>query len=357
MPLYHQSLAPLERAAALTRAGGVCLPVPLAPEGGLGWAERFGLGAARHKAFVFAQHIRLVRRALPHLRAGRPVLMREFSTIPLCLVAPALHHWRARLFFLVNHNLQWALNQRSEAWAFRRLERRGFRFVFFETLETPATKEWGFDSARHAMLHFPMDEFRAIEHRHQHPLRDRPLVGMVGHFRPEKGMIEALKTLVREPTLRDRLAVGAPNSEEFLRAWSAAPGDALPLRVENTAGDESFRAFLGQCAVVVLNYSARDYAWRPSGLLADCARAGVPAVIPDLPVQRVQLAWPTPVGEVFQGLEDLPRAVFQALEKGAAGGYDFDAYCRARGLEATAAALEEIWSKPRITQMGTDGTR
>lgn len=342
--MFHQSLDILERAARCVRVNGVCLPVTLAPAGGLGWAERFGVGAARHKAFILAQHFRLVRRALPHLRQGKPVLVREFSTIPLWLVASALRRWRARLFFLVNHNLQWALNQRSEAWAFRRLERRGFRFVFFETLETPAMREWGFDPARHAMLRHPVPDMPPDDTVPRSSLRDRPFIGLIGHFRPEKGMMAALRILGREPLLRERLAVGVPNTEEFLRVWSAAPGDGLPLRVENTAGDDAFRAFLGQCAVVVLNYSARDYAWRPSGLLADCARAGVPAVIPDLPVQRVQLTWPTPVGEVFQGLEDLPRAVFQALEKGARGGYDFGAYCRARGVEAIAAALDEMWS-------------
>jgi len=343
MAQYHQALEPLAEAAARTRRGVICLPVPLAPAGGLGWAERWGAGALRHKAFVLAQHGRLVRRIAATRGAGRPVLVREFSTVPLWLVAGALRRDRDRLLFVVNHNLQWALHGRTEARAFRRLDRAGFRFAFFETLDTPARRNWGFDPARHAALRFPVAD-RPADAPPLPPLRDRPLVGLAGHFRAEKGMADAIAALAREPRLRGRLAVGVPNPAEFLRARSAAPADALPLRIEDTAGDAGFHAFLARCAVVVLNYDPRTYAWRPSGLLADCAAAGTPVVIPDLPVQREQLTWPTPVGEVFQDLDDLPRAVFQALETGAAGGYDFDAYRRARGVATTAAVLDEIWS-------------
>lgn len=351
MARYHQALEALQQAAARTRAGVVCLPVPLAPAEGLGWADRFGLAAARHKALVLAQHLRLVRRALPHLRAGHPVLVREFSTIPLLMVAPALVRWRSRLLFVVNHNLQWALNQRPEAWAFRRLERLGFRFVFFETLAAPALHAWGFDINRHAVLRFPAIE--STNTARSASQSNRRFIGFVGHFRAEKGMIEALDVLFRHPPVRDRLAVGVPNPQAFLRARGAGREFIQSLQLFNTASDADFRAFLAQCAVVVLNYSVRDYAWRPSGLLADCAAAGTPVVIPDLPVQREQLRWPTPIGEVFQDLDALPDTVSRALAKGSSGGYDFAAYRSARGIKATAMALDEIW-KPSGNRSNAD---
>jgi len=349
---FHQALEVLQAAAQRTRTGVVCLAVPLAPEGRLGWSEQVDLGAARHKAFVLAQHLRLVRRAKLPLRSGHPVLVREFSTLPLWLVAPALYRWRSRLLFVVNHNLQWALNQRSEAWAFRRLHRAGFRFAFFETMEAPVLREWGFERSQHVILRHPVPDIRG---RIAASASDRPFIGLAGHFRPEKGMIEALRVLDGEPKLRERIAIGLPNPPEFLRAYGAGRKAVQTPRLFHTASDEDFRAFLARCGVIVLNYAARDYAWRPSGLMADCAAAGTPVVIPDLPVQREQLQWPTPIGEVFQELEELPRAVFQALEKGAWGGYGFDAYRAARGIAATAAALDAIWTPPENRTRGTPG--
>lgn len=341
--VFHQSLEILEQAARRARAGGVCLPVALAPSAGLGWAERWGAAALRHKVFVLAQHLRLIRRALPYLSQGKPVLVREFSTVPLWLVAAALKRWRARLFFLVNHNLQWALNQRSERWAFSRLEKMRLRFVFFETLENPAISVWKFDRARHACLRFPVSELPASP-LPRRSAGERARIGLAGHYRREKGMIEAVETLMTVPGLERQVVVGLPNPDDFIRDWRARGRNSVPA-LQNTQRPEAYRAFLASCSVVALNYSARDYAWRPSGVIADCAAARTPVVVPALPLQRHQLEWPTPVGEIFQGLVDLPRAVFQALEKGARNGYDFDAYCRARGLEATAAALDGMWTR------------
>jgi len=213
---FHGSLAPLAEAAARTRLGVVCVSIPLSPDGALGWPGR-GPAAVRHRAILLARHLRFavaVRRA-----PARPTLVREFSTIPLLWAATRLWTRRASLRFVVNHNLQWALNENAERVAFRWLDRLGFRFVFFEARPADALTRAGLRPDRHFDLPHPTSGAPAV----RPPVGDIPRVGLIGHYRPEKGMDEALGVLLSGAAGRWRAAVGVPNVGEFLRRspWAA----------------------------------------------------------------------------------------------------------------------------------------
>ncbi|MDZ4198935.1 MAG: hypothetical protein U1E27_06575, partial [Kiritimatiellia bacterium] len=62
--------------------------------------------------------------------------------------------------------------------------------------------------------------------------------------------------------------------------------------------------------------------------------------VPDLPVQRIQIRSPVPVGEVRSAGENGIEVAVRAAERLHAGGYDFAAYAAARSPSALAEILD-----------------
>lgn len=332
---YHPSLNTLCEAAALTRCGMQCLPVPLTAPGEPAWDQLRGREKRAHQRFVWRQHVDLAARvaAVP---PGVPILVREFSTLPLAMLAGRFRPVRERLFLLVNHNLQWAVRSAAERLGLIGLERAGFRFLFFETLDLAPLKRWRFHPGRHGTLPLPVTGARSgPPTRPAGPLR----VGLAGQYRLEKGMDQALASLLAEREIPCRLRIGIPNPDAFLRSSPLADRRA-DYDLVDTGDPAVFRRFLEDCDVIVLNYEESAYAYRPSGLMADAAACGVPVVIPDLPVQREQMRYPGPVGEVKAAGESLWAAVSRAAAGARTGRYDFAAYARARSREALAGILD-----------------
>lgn len=335
---YHASLDELTAAADLTRCGLLCLPVPLAdPQSGAGvWDRLEGRARRAHRRFVWRQHALLADRI--RANPGRPVLVREFSTWPFLFRAPRLFRERGRILLLVNHNLQWAVRGAVQRLGFRLLERLGFRFLFLETGDLAPLRDWGFRMARHGVLPFCS---AGLPEPRPDPGSGPLRIGLAGQYRREKGMDEALRELLDEQTGEWILRVGVPDPGDFLsRSPAAARRDGFEL--VNTAEPAAFRAFLRSCDVLVLNYDPAAYAYRPSGLVADAAAAGLPVVLRDLPVQRVQVSAPVPVGDVRRAGESWARAALRVAAAGRTGAYDFAAYARARAREPLARALDGI---------------
>lgn len=152
-------------------------------------------------------------------------------------------------------------------------------------------------------------------------------------------MDPAIFNLLDARDLSCRLRVGVPNLDEF-RRFSPAYARRGEYEIADTQAPGAFRKFLEECDVIVLNYEASAYAYRPSGLMADAAGCGVPVVIPNLPVQRVQVRTPVPIGEVRAAGEPLSTAVIRAAAAGRARRYDFAAYARARSQDALTRILD-----------------
>lgn len=334
---YHSSLDALCAAAALTHGGLQCLCVPLAAPGEAAWDQLRGPAKRAHQRFVWRQHTDLVARvsALP---PDVPILVREFSTLPLAMLSRRFRPFRDRLLFLVNHNLQWAVRSAPERLAFRALNRAGFHFVFFETLDLEPLRRWGFRSGSHAAIPLPVETPPPVPR----PRADGPWrIGLAGQYRLEKGMEPALRSLLESSGGRIRPRLGIPNPDEFFRVSPLADRRA-GFDWEDTSDPARFRRFLSDCDAILLNYDPAAYAYRPSGLMADAAACGTPVVLPDLPVQRVQVSAPVPVGEVRRDGESWPEAVIRVAAAGRAGSYDFAAYARARSREALAGSLDRI---------------
>ncbi len=332
---YHGALQPLDVAAARTRDGWICLANPLAPEGRLGWEERPGFSKLRHQSWLWRRHGALAvacRRTNP-----RPVLIREFSSIPLLLWAPRFLSMRRRLYFLVNHNLQWAVSESAERLAWRMLQRMGFRMVFFETRDLPLPTSYGLAHSRHGTIPFPMAARAAATASRRAIPGSLPLVGVAGHARAEKDQAALVETLIAAGRGKWRVAVGASNPAAYPSSLREAG-----VSVRATMSAAEYESFLRDCDAIVIAPRECRYRYRPSGVLADALSVGTPGVAPDFPLFRSQLSVPCDVGEVFSRPEDLSGAVERALSRRVAGEYDFEKYRAARSPEAIARALDDL---------------
>ena len=351
IPSFHHALKPLEEAAVLTRSGMVCLANPLAPEGASGWEERPGLAKLRHQFWLWWRHGAL---AVACARAGaRRVLIREFSNLPLLLWAPVFFPMRRRLHFVVNHNLQWAVSEGAERFAWRMLQRLGFRMVFFETRDLSLPSFFQLDHPRHCVIPHPVaPPSDAVGFRRAAP-NTLPRVGVAGYARPEKEQRALIETLVAAGQGKWRVAVGTPDPTAHPPTLREAG-----VEVRTTASVAEYESFLRDCDVIALAPREGRYRFRPSGVLADAVSAGTPVVAPDFPLFRSQLRAPCAVGEIFSRPEELPAVVERALVRRAAGGYDFDAHRAARSPEAIARALDEIGqpASPRPATVSTSLT-
>jgi len=316
---FHKAMRPLEDACPLAKSGWVCLPNPL-----VGWGEE---GMICWRLGVLLRHMGLVFRCLGHA-ASPHILIREFSTIPLLLVFPFLWMLRKKLFFMLHQNVQWAVERKSERAALVLLSKLGARWALLETQNFQGLEKFNIPSSRNLVLPHPVPEkFSRVWEK-----GDRPVIGVAGYYRPEKGMDELVRLLQKNfPTVG--ILLGVPNPEAAAH---------LDVEIVNTSTDEAYRKMISRCDVLIQNGAEKGYFYRASGPIADAAACGTAVVAPDYPVIRHQLSSPLPVGEIFQRLEKMPAAVQRAIENVRAKRYDFDTCSIARSAQALAKCLDSF---------------
>lgn len=331
---YHGALEPLKEACRLATADILLIddllqiprPARLSPDATVYVLLR--------KIAVAWRHLQLVFRVL-RLKKDQHMLIREFSNAPLALIFPLIHPWRARLFFIVNHNLQWTVTRTAEKAAFRLLGRMGCRFVFFEQIPEEALRGLGMELKRCFSLPHPVPGAGRSRARSGGIKK----IGVIGQFRAEKGMNELLRQL--EPLSSEYdITVGVPNVEEFKK--KAKSGGDTWFEIKDTSRSDAYWNVLSECDAVVLNHPAAGYQFRASGLIADAAASRVPAVVRSLPVLESQISRPVRIGESFtdlNGLEDVLKKMNQNLCNGA---YRFDEYIQARSAATLAEMLSAI---------------
>ena len=317
---YHGALAPLE--AAGVEAGMVCVSNLMA-----------GSGRGPRPLVLLGRHGRLLFNQAP--LQNKKVLIRDFSSIPLAAVFPFLGAWKKKAWWLVNHNLQWAQHEYSERIAFRALGKMGVRFLFLEEVPGGALTDLGLDARRYAAVPHPVPE-GSIQRSRSGGVRT---VGIVGEFRPEKGIDELLEVLKPLSSLY-RVVVALPNRADFLAQSHFAQADWFE-QVDTTSATAYHQA-LADCDVVLLNHPAEGYTYRASGLIADAAAAHVPVIVRKLPMLRHQVEWPVRVGRCFERLEEIPQRLQDVSEDLKAGGYDFEAYRAARSGAALTERMREL---------------
>lgn len=323
---YHGALAPLGEACDKAEATILYLPDLLQP-------AVTQLPLVR-KIGIAGRHLRLVATVVRH-RKPSLMVVRDFSNIPLAMVFPLIRWASNRMLFVVNHNLQWTRNSRMERAAFRYLGRMGCRFAFFEQVPTELLKSYGLDPNRHVALPHPVP----LTSYRRDRLGGVKVIGIIGQFRPEKGIDELLEHLLPLAG-KYRIRLALPNLDAFRRSSRFAAVEGLePV---DTASTEGYLQAIAGCDVVVLNHPITGYEYRASGLIADAAAAHVPVVVRNLPTLHSQVTAPTRIGECFDQLADLPDCIARVSTRLAADEYDFSAYINKRTAQELANQLDEL---------------
>ncbi len=316
---FHQAMRPINEACDLAKTGWVCLSNPL-----VGWGEE---GMIRWKLGILLRHIALVFRCLEKAAASH-ILIREFSSVPLLLVFPFLWPMRKKLLFMLHQNIQWAAQRKSEHLALVALSKMGARWAILETQNLPSLGEFNIPSSRNLVLPHPVKESPPREGCPKGGV-GFSAIGVVGYYRPEKGMDELVHSLQKNfPNIG--ILLGVPNPDAVAH---------LDVNVINTSTEDAYLEMISQCDVLVFNQRSDGYFYRASGPVADAAACGTAVVVPDFPILEKQVAG---IGEVFQTLEKMPRAVLCAVEKIRNGEYDFETYCAARSAQAIAKQLDDF---------------
>jgi glycosyltransferase involved in cell wall biosynthesis len=344
-PDPHQALQPLLEAAVRARAKVAVLRVPMRWDGPA-WLPAL-LRALAKAARFFWPHLRLAGQ-LWRRRDQDLIVVREFLTALLIVVWPLIWPLRARVHFLINHNLQEAHRRGLERRVLRLLHRSGCRFACFET--TAGFAELGIepDATRFLVIPHPLSgEVLTRPAPAPHAL---PTVGVIGEMRAEKGSADLLETLLalrEQGRLRAHLLLGCPEPE--VRAeWQERGFEAV-----DTASRAAYLAALDGCDLVILNYQRERYEYRPSGVAADALARGAAVVCPDFPLMRRQLSVPAAVGAVFAGPGDLPAAIERALALRPTLPAALAAHQQARGAAALARLLDAFIADRRRQQTDT----
>jgi len=338
LPEVHGSLRPLLEAARRTRANIAVLPVPMV------WRSRSWLPGnfdllVRTPVYALA-HLRLVA-DLWRLRRRR-VLVREFLSPFLLLVWPLVWPLRRRCYFLSHHNLQAAFRGGLENFCLRLLLRTGFRMALLETSAGIEALGVEVPPAHLLVLPHPSDIAPAKGPQASAVSALEPVVGVVGAIRREKGseaLLEELLRLRANGRLSARLLLGCPEPEVRAR-WHARG-----FEVVDTTRRDDYEAALERCHAVVLNYRRDRYYYRASGVAADALNHRTVVVSPNFPVMRSQLTYPVKVGCLYRNLDGLESAIEQALAIRPEFEEALERYEAERGVEATAARLDDFLSK------------
>ena len=135
---YHRSMEPLKAACDRARSGWVCLPVPL----------------TSGKAIILLRHGMLIFKVWKNRR--RRILVREFSILPLLVIFPLLWPLRKKVWFVVHHNLQWAVRNPLQRFGLRCLALMGAQWALLETQDFQGLEKFKIPSSRNLVLPHPV---------------------------------------------------------------------------------------------------------------------------------------------------------------------------------------------------------
>jgi hypothetical protein len=299
------------------------LAVAAAATRGVGFVHARGAGGAlpRFTGRV-AEQLSLVAE-IWRAAGNRLIIVREFGTLPFTLVAPLVLPLARRILLVNAHNLQRAKDHVAQRAALRLLLWLGFRLAVLETAQG-ADRVLGLLVRSVVVLPHPGDPAPAV-HR---PAAALPVVGMVGDFRAEKGMLKQAKVLADAALLLPM----------DIRFGTASPGAIRSLRgtVIATHDTASYRAFIAACDILVVPYPRESYELRASGVIADATNLGTPVLTTRLPAMACQVLAPETGGICLEPHEiSDPTALSRAIAGIAA---DRDRY--AAGARANARARD-----------------
>jgi hypothetical protein len=259
-----------------------------------------------HQMLLIASHLGFAVGIL-FGRKNRHIIVREFVTIPLLLVIPLWWGMRRRLYFINNHNYQFATSRWTHRVGMRILIGAGTQIA---SVELSMRRAIGMSSLRNDfVIPFP------IAHR---PLRAKVLsarrqstVGILTSFRAEQRseeLVEALQGARTDGGAAWRLVVASRMHEPLARMRGKAD-ELLPLKLDNS----EYWPTLERFDIAIFYYDRAAYENRTSGIIADAIACGVPVICPNFPVLFRQVSWPVRMGLCYERLDELAGLIESIL--------------------------------------------
>lgn len=261
------------------------------------------------------------------------LVVRGFRTKMLFLVAPILWLFRARVLFLIHHNVQYAHTSRGER-LFVLLCRMNFRFGLLEGAD--GLVELGVLPREDRFVTLPIP-VAALSSKAEQDAGRRQKIGVIGRSLKEKNSDHLLRTLLnlRQSGSLPYQVLFSSNSETERATWAA---QGFETRDSTSYAD--YTAAIASVDVLLLNYDSAFYYYRSSGVITDGASQSSAVVAPDFPVFRRQILEPCAIGAVFSDETDLSAAIERAFALVREQPRNFSAWATARSPEVFAEKLD-----------------
>lgn len=253
---------------------------------------------------------------------------REFNTLSFPIIAIFIFPLRHKILLNVNHNFQRCITSSLHARCIRLLDMLGFRLFNFESGAAPLTL-----NRKVISVPFPLHPSVISKPQFNFDNSTQKVIGVVGSIRDEKNIPKLLEVLNEQCSSKFDLVLGC--DDKLLLAEYNEKG----WITYNTSTYTEYLKAIGECDVLVFNYSKYHYQYRHSGVLTDAILKRKIVVAPDYPYFSKQLNYPHKVGVTFKQLESLYKAVEEAVEISFDNKY-FDAYLSKRSMKNVSQMLD-----------------
>jgi hypothetical protein len=261
--------------------------------------------------FVVAlQNIKLInsiRRALKS-NLDTHVLIREFSSVCLLVLAVFIFPLRARMVFNINHNLK-NVEDRFPLILYI-LAKIGFNFLM---LDGYYLEQYIPASIKQNILIHPFPCHRSLRSR-TYKIDPHILIniGVVGDFRAEKGSLSEITGAVKELALLNscNICIGARNPSAVQLYFKD-----MDIQIANTGSHEQYHAYLNSLDILLIFAKRETYFRRHSGTIMDGISHGVITLAPNFPVFKSQLEVPVTIGITYQSSAEIKATAVLAIQQ------------------------------------------
>lgn len=268
----------------------------------------------------------------------------KYMLIPNLLLLPL----RRRLIFFAHGMQQLATVSFLNYWPLALFRACRYHVMQLERDDSVLAPKYRMPPARVLILPFPVADIPPLESvEPAQPGSKVVTIGLVGMWAPGKNrkeLVEILRSLSQESNGAVRVVLGLPHWDQELDTMKKTG-----LEVVSTSSKNDYWKCLRSVDIAVQDFDRRFYFYRASALVSDAVSAGCHVVCPDYPVLSRQINWPVRVGTTYDGIENLPDAVRQAIEYVRTKGRGLPAeYSAARGKAQIASKIETY----AVTRMG-----
>ncbi len=288
---------------------------------------------------VLYQHLLLVLSLYGACKKHDLVLVRDFLTLPLiCFIGLALP-LRTKICLMNVQNLQRAHTSTIHRVAFILLCKMKFGMACPEGLD--GLQELGLSATPDHFFYIPHPVV-PVQRREVPTAGKKMCVGIVGVYRPEKGMSKLIPSLIAiQKKSGVDVMIGTP---DYAALKSHLGSTESKIEIRDTTSGQDFAAALLRCDVVLFNYSRGDYYYRGSGVITNAVECGANVVCPDFPIFRKQVLSPVPIGGLFADESGIVETTLTVLAEREHYYANISVYASSRDFQAIAKLIDDFYA-------------